>query len=162
MNPILSTQNTIRVVVATLSLCVLIGCAQQPEPIASPEPAVSEPVDAEPIEPAPAAPDPKPEAETEDPAVQQAAWTPPFPNRSNLFQPPRYTGRVARSNEEGSEAVVLMGFADLGTPMAVLEIDGVVSPLAEQGETSGVEVISIAPPRVVLQRGRTRWTASIE
>ena len=150
--------------VAALALCLAVGCAKQPDPpVAAPVETPDEAPAAEaPAEAEPAPPTPEPPAEPEKPVVEQAAWRPPFPNRADLFQPPRYTGRVVRTDDEGSESVVLMGFADLGTPMAVLAIDGVVTPLAEQGEDSGVEVISIAPPRCVLQRGRTRWTASIE
>jgi hypothetical protein len=44
----------------------------------------------------------------------------------------------------------------------VLAIDGVISPIPEGGEKFGVQVISINPPHVVLQRGRSRWTASLE
>ena len=95
--------------------------------------------------------------------MTEASWTPPFPGRNDLFQPPRFGGPVMRSDDsDSSESVVLMGFANLGTPKVVLDIDGVVTPLGEREEREGVEVISIAPPRVVLQRGRNRWTASIE
>jgi hypothetical protein len=44
----------------------------------------------------------------------------------------------------------------------VLSIDGVISPVGEGGEKYGVQVISIQPPSVVLQRGRSRWTATLE
>lgn len=56
----------------------------------------------------------------------------------------------------------MLGFAKLDQPRVVLAIDDVVTPLAGGEESSGVKVISIAPPRAVLQRGRSRWTATIE
>ena len=44
----------------------------------------------------------------------------------------------------------------------ILSIDGNLSPVPEGGETYGVQVISIQPPKVVLQRGRSRWTATLD
>ena len=55
-----------------------------------------------------------------------------------------------------------MGFADLDEPRAVLTINGEVKALRSGEEALGVQVISIEPPRAVLQRGRSRWTVSIE
>lgn len=60
------------------------------------------------------------------------------------------------------ELVELKGFVNVDGPRVVLSIDGVVAPLAEGGEKYGVQVISIHPPSVVLQRGRSRWTATLE
>lgn len=96
-------------------------------------------------------------------AVTAAAWTAPFPDRNDLFEPPRYSGRTRNiDSDDSSDSVVLLGFADVGAPRVVLAIDGVVTPLAGGGEHAGVKVIAIAPPKAVLQRGRTRWTASIQ
>ena len=66
------------------------------------------------------------------------------------------------ADDEQSESVVLMGFANVDTPRVVLAIDGVVTPLANGDEAEGVRVISISPPTAVLQRGRSRWTASLD
>jgi hypothetical protein len=43
----------------------------------------------------------------------------------------------------------------------VLEINGAVHILEEGQQQSGVEVVSITPPRVVLQRRGERWTAQL-
>ncbi|TWT97865.1 hypothetical protein Pla108_20190 [Botrimarina colliarenosi] len=91
------------------------------------------------------------------------AYTPPFPERTNLFEPRKLAPRAARnSGDESADSVVLMGFANLDEPRALLTINGVIKPLSSGEESAGVTVISIDPPRAVLQRGRSRWTASIE
>lgn len=103
---------------------------------------------------------PATEAEADEPKV---AYQPPFPEREEMFQPPRQAPRNLRSRDgDIASDVVLMGFADLGEPKVVLAINGVVTPMSGGDELAGVRVISIAPPRAVLQRGRSRWTASIE
>lgn len=107
-----------------------------------------------------------PSADAARNAAAQAAvarkFTPPFPNRVDLFEPPkRDEGRVHRGDNT-EELVELKGFVNVDGPRVVLSIDGVVAPLAEGGEKYGVQVISIHPPSVVLQRGRSRWTATLE
>ncbi|QDT68581.1 hypothetical protein MalM25_15040 [Planctomycetes bacterium MalM25] len=93
----------------------------------------------------------------------QAAYTPPYPERRNLFSPPKQLARMARQKSNGSaDSVVLMGFAKIDEPSVLLAINGRVTPLEHGQEAAGVRVISIDPPRAVLQRGRSRWTASIE
>ena len=93
----------------------------------------------------------------------EVAYEPPFPNREDLFSPPKHMNNVARATgERSAESVVLMGFANLDRPRAVLAIDGIVTPLAHDEEANGVKVIAISPPEAVLQRGRSRWTASIQ
>jgi hypothetical protein len=89
-------------------------------------------------------------------------FTPPFPDRLELFQPPQRAQSVARRDNEHGEMVELKGFIYVNEPRVVLSIDGVVSSLPEGGEKYGVEVISIEPPTVVLQRGRDRWPATLE
>jgi hypothetical protein len=95
------------------------------------------------------------------PAVA-AKFDPPFPNRTELFEPPRGGQGMIRRDEEHGETIELKGFVDVDGPQVVLSIDGVLSPIPEGGERYGVQVISIHPPSVVLQRGRSRWTASLE
>jgi hypothetical protein len=90
------------------------------------------------------------------------AYTPPFPERLELFQPPMRAQSTARRDDEHGEAVELKGFIYVDEPRAVLSIDGVVSSVPEGGEKYGVQVISIEPPTVVLQRGRDRWPATLE
>ncbi len=90
------------------------------------------------------------------------AYTPPYPERLNPFQPPMNAPRVRTDNKQDSNSsVTLVGFANVGEPKVVLTIDGVVSPMSNGEEIAGVQVISIAPPNAVLQRGRNRWTASL-
>jgi hypothetical protein len=79
-----------------------------------------------------------------------------------MFEPPKRAEGTIRRNEEHGTAVELKGFINVDRPRVVLSIDGVISPAAEGDEKYGVEVISIQPPSVVLQRGRSRWTATLE
>ena len=103
------------------------------------------------------------EAESEVDTPEDSEYEPPFPGRTNLFNPPtNFSTRRKNDSQEESESVVLLGFADIDAPMALLEINGTVTQLGSGQEKFGVRVISIAPPTTVLQRGRTRWTASIE
>jgi hypothetical protein len=89
-------------------------------------------------------------------------FSPPFPDRTELFEPPKRASGSVRRDDEHGESVELKGFVNVDKPRAVLSIDGVISPIAEGGEKYGVQVISIQPPSVVLQRGRSRWTATLE
>lgn len=98
-----------------------------------------------------------------EPAPKSAVqFSPAFPDRTELFEPPKRASSSVRRDDERGESVELKGFINVDTPRAVLSIDGVISPIAEGGEKYGVQVISIQPPSVVLQRGRSRWTATLE
>lgn len=103
--------------------------------------------------------------EPEEAAVarKKVAYTPPFPDRETLFEPPKQAKRSSLMEDDlPNGGVLLLGFANVDSEKAVLSIDGVVTPLASGGEYAGVRVISLAPPKVVLQRGRSRWTESIQ
>jgi len=89
-------------------------------------------------------------------------FVPPFPDRTDLFQPPKRTQGTQHRSETSEGLVELKGFVNVDEPRVVLSIDGAIAPLPEGGEKYGVQVISIKPPTVVLQRGRNRWTASLE
>ncbi len=105
------------------------------------------------------------EGDHDQSAARQVAaeeFDPPFPNRTTLFEPPRGGQNTVRRDEEYGETIELKGFVDVNGPQVVLAIDGILSPIPEGGEMYGVQVISIHPPSVVLQRGRNRWTASLE
>jgi hypothetical protein len=155
-----------KIAVPLLSLGLsLLGCSQPEEPI----------IDATPVATAatqsatPEAPAANQSANTPDVAdAQQAspttvAYTPPFPDRLELFQPPQRTLNAARREDEHGETVELKGFIHVDEPRVVLSIDGVISSVPEGGEKYGVQVISIKPPNVVLQRGgRQPWTATLE
>ena len=79
-----------------------------------------------------------------------------------MFEPPKRAQGTVRRDDESGDTVELKGFINVDQPRVVLSIDGVISPIAEGGEKYGVQVISIQPPTVVLQRGRSRWTATLE
>jgi hypothetical protein len=101
-------------------------------------------------------------AESSESATTKHEFTPPFPDRLELFQPPQRAQSMARRDDEHGETVELKGFIYVDEPRVVLSIDGVVSSLPQGGEKYGVQVISIEPPTVVLQRGRNRWPATLE
>ena len=101
--------------------------------------------------------DAKPEESTE------VAFEPPFPDRLDIFSAPKRQGKVlAKTKGQEESAVELLGFSNVGEPQALLAVNGIVAPLAEGEQYFGIEVISIQPPKVVLQRGRQRWQATIE
>jgi hypothetical protein len=91
-----------------------------------------------------------------------AEFTPPFPERMELFEPPKRAQTTVRRDDESGNTVELKGFINVGNPKAVLSIDGVITPIAAGDERYGVQVISIDGPVVVLQRGRSRWTATLD
>jgi hypothetical protein len=95
-------------------------------------------------------------------ASPTADYTPPFPDRVDLFvAPKRQGGGPTREGGTGS-SVELNGFVNVDRPRAVLTIDGQMANVAEGETQSGVEVISIQPPKVILQRGRQRWQATLD
>ncbi len=95
-------------------------------------------------------------------AQKPAAFAPPFPDRLEIFEPPKRAQTSVKRDDEHGQSVELKGFINVDQPRVVLSIDGVISPVPEGGEKYGVHVISIQPPSVVLQRGRNRWTATLE
>ena len=111
-----------------------------------------------------AQPDTEPtmEVEAADKPIQ-VAYEPPFPDRTNLFEAPKRqgSGRIS-SNGTKESAIELLGFVNVYGPEVVLSIDGLAATIAEGGSHAGIEVISIKPPAVFLQRGKQRWQASLE
>jgi len=95
-------------------------------------------------------------------SAQLVEFKPPFPERADLFEAPKRAQNAVRRDDEHGQSVELKGFVNVDGPSAVLSIDGVLSPVPEGGEKFGVQVISIDPPKAVLQRGRSRWTAKLE
>lgn len=149
-----------------LSLVLVAGCqssvdeaaiepmpavAAEAAPTSTPAAAIAEPVQASGTEPAPTSQQ-----------IAANAFTPPFPDRKDLFEPPKRAQSTVRRDEESGKTVELKGFINVAGPRAVLSIDGVITPIAEGDEKYGVQVISIDGPTVVLQRGRSRWTATLE
>ncbi|HEX4413132.1 MAG TPA: hypothetical protein VH107_05845 [Lacipirellulaceae bacterium] len=148
-----------RIPLALLLALPLAGCQSnsQPEPAAGPPKMAAAPT-----------PEAKPAARAPDLAnpkiatAQATAFTPPFPDRLEIFEPPKRAQNSVKRDDEHGQSVELKGFIDVDQPRVILSIDGVVSPIPEGGEKYGVHVISIQPPSVVLQRGRNRWTATLE
>jgi hypothetical protein len=88
-------------------------------------------------------------------------FQPPYPNRTELFIPPDLTHFAHLPDRVDGPSVAVRGFMSLDGQRVVLEINGAVHILAEGEQEGGVEVVSIAPPRVVLQRRGERWTAQM-
>jgi hypothetical protein len=133
----------------------LCGCQSNDEPVAG-------------VDTAAALPEPKagrPANAKKEPEIAPAAlvqFSPPFPDRLELFEPPKRAQGTVRRNDELGATVELKGFITVKEPRVILSIDGVISSVPEGGEKYGVQVISIQPPTVVLQRGRDRWPATLE
>jgi hypothetical protein len=164
-------------VVAALSLITAHGCSESIDGVASPKaevvtamPAIAQASEVVAVTTASAPPTPVDGDEsliasaTEDreeakPAV--AEYQAPFPDRVDLFVPPKRQGGVRVEGDAG-DSVDLLGFIRLDRQQAVLSINGQVTRIAEGASQDGVEVISIHPPNVVLQRGRQRWQDSLD
>jgi hypothetical protein len=150
-----------------LSLAVIIGCQSAEAPSAASTAAKGSPEQAPATTAAPVNAN-KGAARTPDlanpkvTAAQVTEFKPPFPERTDLFEAPKRSQNTVRSDDEHGQSVELKGFVNVDEPQVVLSIDGVISPIPEGGEKYGVQVISIQPPKAVLQRGRSRWTATLE
>jgi hypothetical protein len=129
------------------------------EPVAIEQVASAETATTAPTEPTPAA---GIDGAMSANSVTVTPFNPPFPDRLEPFEPPKGKQGTVRRDEEHGASVELKGFVNVDQPRVVLSIDGVVSPIPQGGEKYGVQVISIQPPSVVLQRGRARWTATLE
>ncbi len=90
-----------------------------------------------------------------------APFTPPFPLRDEIFQPPNNKGLSKAQREEVRTEVALKGFANVDGIKAILAINGKTFSLGVGESQSGVEVVGIVPPEVKLQRGRVRWSESL-
>lgn len=152
---------------------MILGCAEQPADNAPLTPPALTPAALTPGQSVPADPvatkavvthttstsvTPTPTVGPDDVAVE---YVPPFPDRVDLFVPPkRAAGATAEADRHNS--VELMGFVRVDHQRVVLSIDGNVASIPV-GETQfGVHVLSINPPKVELQRGRQRWHATLE
>ncbi|MEM8944040.1 MAG: hypothetical protein AAGD11_02575 [Planctomycetota bacterium] len=90
-------------------------------------------------------------------------FDPPFPDRVALFQAPKRQGRGRiKPSGQSDSAIELLGFVNVNGPRVALSFDGLVRTAAEGDKYYGIEVISIKPPAVVLQRGRQRWQATFD
>ena len=87
-------------------------------------------------------------------------FEPPYSHRFDMFRRPD-SGSASpetREVEPGMARVTLKGFIDVDGLHALLEIDDILAALKVGDERSGVQVVEITPPQVILQRGRLRWT----
>jgi len=151
-----------------LCLGIIAGCQSAevpaPAPIAAtpPTPVASPVVPATPATVNSSAPRKSDLANSKVASAQTVEFKPPFPERNDLFEAPKRAQSTVRRDDEQGQSVELKGFINVDQPRVVLSIDGVISPIPEGGEKYGVQVISIQPPKAVLQRGRSRWTATLE
>ena len=90
-----------------------------------------------------------------------ATYVAPFPDRQTLFIPPKDAPKT-RSGPVGEGDVQLRGLVNVGQPQAILDIEGAIALIGVGHEKLGVKVVSIEDHEVVLQRGPTRWTASLD
>jgi hypothetical protein len=129
-----------------------MGCTSSPSaPIEAPSAAAEPPVAVAPTAIAGATP----------PTDTQGAFQPPFPQREELFLPPDLSSLARLPDRLDGQDVVVRGFVNFQGQRVVLEINGAVRVLKEGEQHQGVEVRSIAPPAVSLQRGSHRWTLQL-
>lgn len=142
---------------------VVLGCSSAEEPapksavVATPPASAAAP--AKPTIAPPHAPD---LANPKVASARVSEFKPPFPERTDLFVPPKGSQSPVRRDDEHGQTVELKGFINVDQPRVVLSIDGVIAAVPEGGEKYGVHVNSIQPPKAILQRGRNRWTATLE
>lgn len=91
-------------------------------------------------------------------------YKPPYPDRSQLFQSPRVrrSSLAGRGTRDRAQRVQLRGFVNLDGIRAILIVNGETNSMAAGDVSDGIEVISINPPRVTLQRSRVRWTETLQ
>ena len=91
-------------------------------------------------------------------------YEPPYPDRNQLFQSPRVrrSSLAGRGTRHSAQRVQLRGFVNLDGIRAILIVNGETNSMAAGDVSDGIEVISINPPRVTLQRSRVRWTETLQ
>jgi hypothetical protein len=145
-----------------VSMAAVIGCQRANEPARTefaPGKAVADAKASDKSMPPSAA---QPVLKPKPAATAIADFKTPFPERKDMFEPPPREKSAVRRDDEHGQSVELKGFINVDQPRVVLSIDGVITAVPEGGEKYGVQVISIQPPSVVLQRGRNRWPATLE
>jgi hypothetical protein len=85
----------------------------------------------------------------------------PYPNRTELFIPPDLTHTTVAPSGVAGPSIAVRGFMNLDGQHVVLEIDGAVYVLEEGRKQGGVQVVSIEPPRVTLERRGERWSVQM-
>ncbi|WP_442481529.1 hypothetical protein [Aeoliella sp. SH292] len=149
-------RSTLSVLVLS-TLLILTGCGK-PEPA----PPASKPVTVA-AKPKLATPKPaKPADQKVHDAAREAmaAYVAPYPDRTELFVPPKEAPKSASVTTEGN--VQLRGLVNVDQPQAILDVEGAIALIPVGAEKFGVKVVSIDDRSVTLQRGGTQWTASLE
>jgi hypothetical protein len=154
----LEPMRNIRLLVLCAAAMTLAGCAEEP-PAAKPRRGAPQPPSAV------AAPTPAPKPVVAPPKAVAAKnaepYRPPFPQRTELFLPPNPAAAARSSRRSVAPDVVLKGIVKVDVPKAVVQVGGQIHSISAKQEKGGVRVVSIDPPRVTLERGEQRWTASL-
>jgi hypothetical protein len=145
-----------------LSLAVFLGCQHAEEPARTEFVPAKSATGATTTDKATASPVSQSATKPKTAIAAVADFKAPFPERNDMFEPPKRDKSTVRRDDEHGQSVELKGFINVDQPRVVLSIDGVITAIPEGGEKYGVQVISIQPPKVVLQRGRSRWPATLE
>jgi hypothetical protein len=145
-----------------LSLVVVFGCNHAEEPARTEFVPAKSSAGAKTTEKATASPISQSATKPKTATAAIAEFKPPFPERNDMFEAPKRDKSTVRRDDEHGQSVELKGFINVDQPRVVLSIDGVITAIPEGGEKYGVQVISIQPPTVMLQRGRSRWPATLE
>ena len=96
------------------------------------------------------------------PGAEISGFKTPFSSRVDLFIPPQRIQQSVREDKDANETVTLQGFVQVDQLQVVLNIDGTIAPMKAGEKKYGIHVISIDPPKVVLQRGQEQWTATLD
>ena len=143
-------------VIRAAAICTCLGTVTTSQAQEAEVPAHAAETAAEPAAKIPATDDIKAKGPSE-----AATFTPPFPQRDELIQPPNHKGLTKAQRDEVRTEVILKGFVNVDGTKALLSVNGKVAAMAVGDSQFGIEVVSIAPPQVTLQRGRVRWTEAL-
>ena len=97
-------------------------------------------------------------------SAQAAEFKPPFPERADLFEAPK-GGPRARSGATMSTArsVELKGFVNVDEPQRrAFDRRQSSHPCPKAAKSMACRSFRSSRPKAVLQRGRSRWTATLE
>lgn len=157
--PKVNLATSLRCGTLAILLPLLAGCTSETPSIAKvtnlpPSRSAADPSDEK------GAADSKPKA-SDQVARALAAYQPPFPERQEMFVPPKQSAESRHVQAEGG-AVELKGFVEVDQPRVILDIDGTIAALPVGTERFGVKVVAIEGGKVTLERNRTRWTATFD
>ena len=103
------------------------------------------------------------QSENKQSKAASITFMPPYADRTDMFSPPtRAAFQKQGPTDQGFGTITLQGFANVHGLKAVLLVNGVIAPLSVGEKLKDLQVIAIEPPKVVLQRGRERWTTSMD